>query len=275
MSPHWLLTACPSGPPAPQIMYSSEITSVSFPMLASVGGDFYVSHTQHPCFSHLLPAVCALGRLILPPARATGGPPPLADFVQPRPHQPEPSGAHVRRRSRQRASHPPPCFLHLLLPCVRSIRTPAHILVCAPPPAPIRSPQIGFNDVLTSLSVPVLAAVGGFFAVRQTNRLASHLLPAVCARPLGSPPRPRVYVPIRSGGPPQIYDNAALTNLRVPVLASVGGYFKVRHTQPPPASRTCCPAVCARRLCAPPMPSSAPGSPHPTPRLMATPPSPA
>eukprot|EP00962_Isochrysis_galbana_P050446 scaffold21819_cov28-Isochrysis_galbana.AAC.1 len=46
---------------------------------------------------------------------------------------------------------------------------------------------------------------------------------------------------MHAGGPPprQIFINAALTSLSVPVLASVGGLFHVRHAQPP-ASRTCC-----------------------------------
>eukprot|EP00962_Isochrysis_galbana_P002728 scaffold753_cov82-Isochrysis_galbana.AAC.2 len=30
-----------------------------------------------------------------------------------------------------------------------------------------------------------------------------------------------------------MYGNAALTSLSVPVLAAVGGHFRVRHTQPP------------------------------------------
>eukprot|EP00962_Isochrysis_galbana_P018529 scaffold5354_cov67-Isochrysis_galbana.AAC.1 len=59
-------------------------------------------------------------------------------------------------------------------------------------------------------------------------------------------PLPPVPLTARPFAPavPQIADHDALTSLSVPVLASVGGNFKVRHTQPPllptlPACRVC------------------------------------
>eukprot|EP00962_Isochrysis_galbana_P052439 scaffold23839_cov100-Isochrysis_galbana.AAC.1 len=66
-----------SAPAVPQIVPDAALTSLSFPVLASVGGNFTVRHT-HPPASHTscLPAVCALGRLIRLPPRASMCPSP-------------------------------------------------------------------------------------------------------------------------------------------------------------------------------------------------------
>eukprot|EP00962_Isochrysis_galbana_P041861 scaffold15460_cov93-Isochrysis_galbana.AAC.1 len=92
------------------------------------------------------------------------------------------------------ATPDPPCFRHLL-PAVSCVpRARAYGPRPSAPAVPAPS-QILFNSALTNLNVPVLVFVGGYFSVRQTNRLASHL-PAVCA--LGRSIRPRacasVYV---------------------------------------------------------------------------------
>eukprot|EP00962_Isochrysis_galbana_P039447 scaffold14113_cov50-Isochrysis_galbana.AAC.1 len=76
--------------------------------------------------------------------------------------------------------------------------------------APAVPPQINTNKALTSLSVPVLASVGGYFKVRHTHPPASRICGLPCVRSIRSPTRARGYVsphafdgaPIRAGGGP-------------------------------------------------------------------------
>eukprot|EP00962_Isochrysis_galbana_P039448 scaffold14113_cov50-Isochrysis_galbana.AAC.2 len=135
------------------------------------------------------------------------------------------------------------------------------------PSAPAVPTQIDNNAALTSLSVPVLPSVGRYFYVRHTHPPASRIccLPSVRsirppsgARVDVSPPMPLMACPSAPAVPHQIHTNEALISLSVPELASVGGYFEVRHTHPP-TSRICG-LPCVRsirpptraRLCVPP-----------------------
>eukprot|EP00962_Isochrysis_galbana_P012513 scaffold3543_cov88-Isochrysis_galbana.AAC.1 len=185
-------------PIPPQIESNDALTSLSVPVLASVGESFKVRHTYTP----LLPALAALPRVrsisALPRTRAPdydydsdGG----VDLV----------GGYFYVR------HPPPCFPHSL-PAVcalgRSIRPPSRARVYVPPvplngaliraPA-VPPPQIWDNTALTRLSIPELTSVSGDFYVRHTHPPCfPHLLPAVCALSRSiRPPRARASMCLR------------------------------------------------------------------------------
>jgi len=148
-----------SAPTAPQIEHTPEVEPLD------------------ACLHRIQPS-CARPSALLAVVRSPSAPrdprrrSPPTDGLQRRPHQPEPPGAHVRRTELLCAPSLPP-----LAVCALGCLTP-------PPARGLCRSQISDNTALTSLSVPVLASVGGSFFVRRPTLLPTlppcfHLLPCV------------------------------------------------------------------------------------------------